>query len=159
MYSKETAAVLRCFPQVYFACHTRHIRVEPAGTLLSAHQASVLDHLDDVECTSLLQLAAHMGVTSSTMSITVDRLERAGHVRRERSSEDGRRLDLRLTPSGARVKREHKVLNPERVALMLGYLNPKGRIQATKALELLAAAAGQMMAARSPGRKKRSGAA
>src|SRR5579872_7571944 len=105
--------VLRCYPQVYFACHRRHVRDEATKEILSAHQASVLDHLDDVEPTSLLELARHMGVTASTMSLTVDRLERGGYVRRERSTEDGRRLDLRLTAAGVRVKRQQKVLEPE----------------------------------------------
>ena len=74
--------VLRCYPQIYFACHRRHVRDEATQAVLSAHQASVLDHLDDVEGTSLATLARHMGVTASTMSLTVDRLERGGYVTR-----------------------------------------------------------------------------
>src|SRR5438270_1477317 len=129
--------VLRCYPKIYFACHRRHVRDEQTKAILSAHQASVLDHLDDVEATSLLELARHMGVTASTMSLTVDRLERGAYVRRERSKEDGRRVDLRLTPAGVRIKRQQKVLEPELVHAMLDRLDDRKRRDALRGLELL----------------------
>jgi DNA-binding MarR family transcriptional regulator len=50
--------------------------------------------------TSLLELARHMGVTASTMSLMADPLERGGYVRRDRSNQDGGRVDLRLTAAG-----------------------------------------------------------
>ena len=146
----ETAAVatvLRCYPQIYFACHRRHVRDESTRQLLSSHQASVLDHLDDVEPTSLLALAQHMGVTASTMSLMVDRLERAGYVTRERSVEDKRRVDLCLTPSGVKIKRQDKVLEPDLVAAVLARLPDRRRRQALRGLELLAEAAQAMIRA------------
>src|SRR5215472_16833279 len=119
--------ILRCYPKIYFACHRRHVRDEASGKVLSAHQASVLDHLDDLEGTSLFTLAMHLGVTASTMSLTVDRLERAGYVLRGRSKEDGRRVDLRLTAAGVRIKRKQKVLEPQLVAAMLRRLSARQR--------------------------------
>ncbi len=139
--------VLRCYPQIYFACHRRHVRDESTGRELSAHQASVLDHLDDIEPTSLLDLAKHMGVTPSTMSLTIDRLERGEYVKRERSRTDRRCVELRLTPSGVRVKRQQKVLEPELVAAVLGRLDPTRRRQALDGLALLAEASVDMVRA------------
>jgi MarR family transcriptional regulator, organic hydroperoxide resistance regulator len=138
--------VLRCYPQIYFACHRRHVRDSKTKAVLSAHQASVLDHLDEVEGTSLLELAKHMGVTASTMSLMVDRLERGGYVRRDRSKADGRRVDLRLTAAGLRIKRQQNVLEPELVDAMLERLDKERRQQALAGLELLAEAAREMMA-------------
>jgi DNA-binding MarR family transcriptional regulator len=143
----EVETVLRCYPQIYFACHRRHVRDERTQAVLSAHQASVLDHLDDVAATSLFDLARHMGVTASTMSLTVDRLERGGYVNRERSTEDRRRVDLRLTASGVRIKRQQKVLEPELVQAVLSHLDERKRRQALRGLELLAEASRQMIAA------------
>jgi len=122
------------------------VRDSKTKAVLSAHQASVLDHLDDVENTSLLELARHMGVTASTMSLMVDRLERGGYVRRERSAEDGRRVDLRLTPGGVRIKKQQNVLEPDLVGAMLEHLDAPEREQALQGLELLAGAARDMMA-------------
>src|SRR3954451_9057814 len=126
----DVETVLECYPQIYFACHRRHVRDEQTKAVLSAHQASILDHLDDVEGTSLLDLAKHMGVTASTMSLTVDRLERGGDCTRERSQADKRRVDLRLTASGVRMKRQQKVLEPELVQAMLARLDERKRKQA-----------------------------
>lgn len=137
--------VLRCYPQIYFACHRRHVRDERTREVISAHQASILDHLDDIDSTSLLQLARHMGVTPSTMSLTVDRLERGGYVKRQRSTEDKRRVDLRLTPAGVSIKRQQKVLEPELVGAMLQRLDERQRARALKGLELLAQAAGELV--------------
>ena len=159
MSALEVETVLRCYPQIYFACHRRHIRDQETATTLSAHQASVLDHLDDVESTSLFNLARHMGVTASTMSLTVDRLERAGYVTRERNVADKRRVDLRLTPSGVRVKRQQKVLEPDLVAAMLDRLEESRRRQALDGLEILAEAARELVASGDLNRILKGGAA
>jgi DNA-binding MarR family transcriptional regulator len=146
MSRAEVETVLRCYPRIYFACHRRHVRDEQSQKHLSARQASVLDHLDEVEGTSLLALARHMGVTASTMSLMVDRLERGGYVRRERSPADGRRVDLRLTPAGVGIKKQQKVLEPELIAAMLQRLDATRRQQALHGLQLLAEAAGELIA-------------
>ncbi len=125
----DVETVLRCYPQIYFACHKRHVRDQATQDVISAHQASILDHLDDVQATSLFDLARHMGVTASTMSITVDRLVRGGYVARERSEEDRRRLDLKLTPAGMRIKRQQKVLEPGLVAAVPARLDDRRRRQ------------------------------
>jgi DNA-binding MarR family transcriptional regulator len=146
MAQAEVETVLRCYPQIYFACHKRHVRDPKTQEVLSGHQASVLDHLDDVQPTSLFDLASHMGVTASTMSLTMDRLVRAGYVVRERSAEDRRRLDLKLTAAGLRIKKQQKVLEPELVAAVLEHLDERKRRQALRGLELLAEASREMIA-------------
>ena len=147
MSQADVETVLCCYPQIYFACHRRHVRDEKTSRQLSAHQASVLDHLDDIEATSLLDLSRHMGVTPSTMSLTVDRLERGGYVTRERGAEDRRRVELRLTAAGVRIKRQQKVLEPELVAAVLARMDAARRNQALRGLELLAAASIEMIRA------------
>jgi len=140
MLRAEVETVLRCYPQIYFACHRRHVRDDQTGEVMSSHQASVLDHLDEREGTALFDLARHMGVTASTMSLTVDRLVRGGWVVRERSREDARRVDLRLTEAGVRIKRQQKVLEPALVSAVLERLDERKRKQALRGLEILAEA-------------------
>ena len=141
----DVAAVLEQYPRIFFACHTRHRRDPRSKRLLSAHQGSILDHLDNVEPTGLTDLARHMGVTASTMSLSVDRLERGGFVRRQRDPRDGRRVGLRLTPAGVRVKEAQSVLEPERVRGMLAQLGGPERAAALRGLALLARAAQRYM--------------
>ena len=133
------------YPRIYFACHTRHVRDAAQNRVLSSHQASVLDHLDEIEPTSLFNLAAHIGVTPSTMSITIDRLVRGGYVARTRDRRDGRRVHLRLTKAGVRIKSEKSVLDPERVKNVLAQLSPTQRKEALDGLALLAKASADAM--------------
>jgi DNA-binding MarR family transcriptional regulator len=137
--------VLALYPVIFFACHTRHVRDPRARRLLSAHQASILDHLDSIEPLDLKTLAQHMGVTLSTMSLSVDRLVRGGYVARTRDTQDGRRIRLRLTPAGERMKKAKSVLDPARVRGMLLHLSAKERLEALRGLGLLARAAQQFM--------------
>jgi len=144
----DITAFLRFYPQIYFACHRRHVRDEKMRKTLSLNQASILDHLDDVEPTSLHSLARHMGVTASTMSLNIDRLETAGYVRRERDRQDARRVELRLTESGARLKHQQNTLDPERVGALIKRLKGPDRAKALYGLKLLAEAAAEMVASK-----------
>lgn len=153
---EEVRQLMTFYPQVYFACHTRHVRDSRRNVTLSSHQASVLDHLDEIEPTSLGTLAAHMGVTASTMSITIDRLARQGYVTRKRSAEDGRTVHLRLTRAGVRVKSEKSVLDPARVKNVLEQLTAHEREQALAGLGLLAKASHIAMSNRKATTRKRS---
>ena len=141
--------VMTMYPRIYFACHTRHVRDGESGKVISAHQASILDHLDEIEPTALNDLARHMGVTASTMCITVERLVRDGYVVRGQDPRDGRRVALRLTATGARLRDLKTVLDPERVKATLARLSAAERREALRGLELLAGAASDYMVSRS----------
>ncbi|HJU88805.1 MAG TPA: MarR family winged helix-turn-helix transcriptional regulator [Gemmatimonadaceae bacterium] len=157
MTDADVQILLDAYPRIYFACHRRHVRDPKSGKALSAHQASILDHLDSVEPTSLNALAAHMGVTASTMSIAIERLVRQRYVIRTRDPQDGRRVHLRLTEGGERIKQASSVLDPSRVRALLRHLSPAERADGLRGLEILARAAGQaMQASRTASRRSRS---
>ena len=143
-------AVLTLYPRIYFACHTRHVRDPESQRLLSRHQASILDHLDELAPTTVMDLARHMGVTAATMSLAIDRLERKGYVVRLRDATDRRRVHVRLTSAGVRVRQASSVLDPARVDAVLARLTEDERVRAIHGLELLARAAEGEMAARVP---------
>ena len=142
-------AVMTLYPRVYFACHTRHVRDPQSQRLLSRHQASILDHLDELEPTTVMDLAAHMGVTSATMSLAIDRLERKGYVVRLRDAKDRRRVHVRLTSAGVRIKEASSVLDPARVEALVSRLSDKDRQRAIEGLALLAQAGEDAMRAES----------
>jgi MarR family transcriptional regulator, organic hydroperoxide resistance regulator len=146
--------VMELYPRIYFACHTRHVRDPKTQRLLSAHQASILDHLDEREPLTLLDLAKHMGVTPSTMSLHVERLVRHGYISRLRAAEDGRRLRLLLTPAGVRVREATSVLDPARVRALLARLTREERAAGIRGLALLARAGSEQMEAQSKRKKK-----
>jgi len=137
--------VLDAYPRIYFACHTRHVRDPETGDEVSIHQASVLDHLDEVDPMTMSDLAGHMGVTIATMSLAIDRLETKKYVRRARDPKDKRRVFLRLTEAGARVRSAKSVLDPVRVEAVLSELSPAELECALEGLALLARASGAHM--------------
>jgi DNA-binding MarR family transcriptional regulator len=139
--------LLTLYPQIYFACHTRHVRDPQSQRLLSRHQASVLDHLDELDPMTVNDLARHMGVTPATMSLAIDRLERKGYVARTRDGADRRRVHVRLTSAGVRIKQASSVLDPGRVESLLSRLTEREREAAIRGLALLATAAHQAIAA------------
>ena len=136
------------YSRIYFACHTRHVHDPDSGTKVSARQASILSHLDSVDPTPISELATHMGVTVSTMSIAIDRLERQGYVTRARAETDARVRHVRLTAAGERLRATQKVLDPALVRAMLSRLSPADRRDALRGLELLGGAAQQQVRAR-----------
>ena len=137
-------AVMTLYPRIYFACHTRHVRDPQSQRLLSRHQASILDHLDEVEPTTVMDLAGHMGVTSATMSLSIDRLERKGYVVRLKDAKDRRRVHVRLTTAGVRVREASSVLDPSRVEALVSRLSEQERTRAIEGLALLARAGEEM---------------
>jgi len=106
----------------------------------------------DLECLDLLsmagpttagQLAAHTGLTTGAMTAVLDRLERAGFVRRRRDAHDRRRVLVETLPGSVEViqpfytrlardmERLHAQYNNEQLGLVLNYMS--------RALELGAA--------------------
>jgi DNA-binding MarR family transcriptional regulator len=145
---RHVRAVLDAYPRIYFACHTRHVKDPSSGADVSAHQASILDHLDAVDPMSMTDLAGHMGVTVATMSLAIDRLERKRYVRRDRDPKDRRRVLLRVTADGVRLREAKSVLDPVRVEQVLAHLSSADRDAALKGLDLLARASARHMNSR-----------
>lgn len=141
MPSDAVRQVMELYPRIYFACHRRHVRDPKSRRVLSAHQASILDHLDERDSVMLLEVAKHMGVTPSTMSLQIEQLVRRGYVIRERDARDARRLKLRLSENGAGVREANSVLDTDRVASMLRRLSDEERAAGIAGLALLARAA------------------
>jgi DNA-binding MarR family transcriptional regulator len=155
---RQVRDVLDAYPRIYFACHTRHVRDPHSGVELSAHQASILDHLDEVDPMSMTGLAGHMGVTVATMSLAIDRLEDQAYVQRSRDPKDRRRVLLRVTAAGVRVREAKSVLDPMRVEGVLGELSPADRAAALHGLAILARASNRHMARAAGGNHQSRGA-
>jgi DNA-binding MarR family transcriptional regulator len=148
---REVQQVLDYYPRIFFACHVSHVKDPETGKELSDNQASILNHLDEFEPTRLTDLAAHMGVTASTMSISIDRLVRGGYVVKQRDREDARAVGLRLTAAGSRIRERDSVLDRGRVRDMLAMLSASERKRAIEGLALLARAGSELVYAKGRG--------
>ena len=137
----EVLEVQRLYPQIYLACHKRHVRAVSTSFRISSQDASLLVHLDHESATAPQSLAAHLGVKPSTLSSAIARLAKLGYLTINTSLKDKRKRELRLTRRGVEAIRSASVLDAERVSKMLERLSQKQKEQALSGLALLAKAA------------------
>jgi DNA-binding MarR family transcriptional regulator len=153
MSTADVQLVQRSYPAIYLACHVDHVRTKSNRHHISAHDASLLAHLDEKDPVTPSALARHLGVTASTLSAALTRVESLGHVARIPHSRDRRKIELRLTPSGTKAVLGASVLDQRRVAAVLAELPPAQQRQAVQGLALLAQAA-RSYQAKTPRRKR-----
>jgi len=144
--AEQVFSIQQSYPRVYFACHTVHVRRRTTPHQLSPSDGNVLGHLDARHGIRPSALAAHMGLSPSSLSATIARLQRLGYVARSRSSTDRRAAELRLTPQGVAAIQATSVLDTARLGLVLGKLEPEDRAAAVLGLELLARGAHALLA-------------
>lgn len=141
----DVETLLECYLRIYSACHVPSQARGKKTSSVSSNQATVLDNLSLTKGVTVLNLARHMGVAPSTMSLTLDRLERGAFIKRIKDREDGRRTYVFLTPEGDRIQRGQKILEPERIAALLGNLTILERKQAIAGLRNLMEAANTLV--------------
>jgi DNA-binding MarR family transcriptional regulator len=151
MLNSQVKRIMDAYPVIYQACHRRHVRGDAEGKTISQHQASILSHLHVAQPKTLSKLAEHMGVSRSTMSITIGRLVDGGYVASRRDDSDGRRVGLTLTRKGRVVKDQNTVLDPDLLAVMMRTIPAERLEPALKGIECLAAYAGLMLKQRKRG--------
>jgi len=141
----DVPTVLHAFDRILRACRPRRVADPAGGPHVSAHQAGVLAWLDEDDPTMVGELADYLGVTASTMSLTLKRLEEAGYIRRDRDPADRRVMNVRLTEAGVRVRDTATSLDLDRVDRLLRTLSPSQRAQAVQGLARLADAADALL--------------
>ncbi len=141
MADAQVLDVLRFYPRIYFACHVKHVRARSTEYAISDRDSMLLGHLGAETPWNPGELARHMGVAASTMTETIDRLERHGYVVRSRN---GREAELRITPLGAEAMAATSILDAARVGEALARLTAAERKRAIEGLALLASAADRM---------------
>jgi DNA-binding MarR family transcriptional regulator len=102
----------------------RELRHETEQAGITARQATLLWLVKRSPGLSLAELAAAEGISPPAMSGHVDRLERAGLVRRVRDANDRRRVGLELTDAGARLLRNVRARRTMWLAQRLHALEP-----------------------------------
>lgn len=102
----------------------RELRKETEQLGITARQVTLLWLVKRRPGLSLAELAAEEGISPPALSGHVDRLERAGLIERVRSSEDRRRVGLRLTDEGTRLLRRVRARRTTWLTNRLGSLEP-----------------------------------
>ena len=103
---------------------SRELRKETEQLGVTARQATLLWLVKRSPGLSLAELAGEEGITPPALSGHVDRLEAAGLLERVRSTEDRRRVGLRLTEDGERLMRRIRARRTTWLADHLRALEP-----------------------------------
>lgn len=141
MLDDQVEAILAAYPTLHAAWRRRGVQDQATGRRVSNHQAGILEQLDPAAPVTVGELAQRLGVTPATISIQLARLVRLRLVVREADPGDGRRVRIRLSEAGARMRNLRSLLDPERVRAALARLPESEREAAIAALRALAAAA------------------
>ena len=141
MLDDQVEAILAAYPTLHAAWRRRGVQDQTTGRRVSNHQAGILEQLDPAAPITVGELARRLGVTPATISIQLARLVRLRLVVREADPEDGRRVRIRLSETGARMRNLRSLLDPERVRTALARLTESERETAIAGLRALAAAA------------------
>lgn len=142
MPKDPVAQLLTAYPVLHHALRQRDVQgTGPGAAKVTAHQVTLLAQLDQAAGRTMTDLAVAMGVALPTISLSVDRMERLGLVKRERDGADRRRVVLRLSEAGVRLARGRSLLDPVRVRALLAALSPAERSAGIDAVVTLARAA------------------
>ena len=130
-----------CYPQVYYACHTRHVRARSTAAHLSMRDSEILVHLDRSTPLTLTELASHMDLARSTLSEAVSKLETFGYLEKApRDRRDLRHIGILLTRKGVDAVRRTSVLESQRLQAALSRLSSSDLSAVIAGLETLARA-------------------
>jgi DNA-binding MarR family transcriptional regulator len=100
-----------------------HSVVKESGlTLPQMHTLEILGTDGDLRMT---ELAVKMGITTGSLTVLADRLERGGFVSRKPHETDRRSIRVGLTPEGERLFREHHALHDQLAQEILCALAPE----------------------------------
>ena len=146
MLDDQVEAILAAYPTLHAAWRRHGVQDQATGRRVSNHQAGILEQLDPAAPITVGELARRLGVTPATISIQLARLVRLRLVVREADPGDGRRVRIRLSEAGARMRNLRSLLDPERVRAALARLTESEREAATAGLRALAAAASALPA-------------
>jgi DNA-binding MarR family transcriptional regulator len=137
----QVEAILAAYPTLHAAWRRRGVQDQATGRRVSNHQAGILEQLDPAAPITVGELAQRLGVTPATVSIQLARLVRLRLVLREADPGDGRRVRIRLSEAGDRMRNLRSLLDPERVRAALARLTEPEREAAIAGIRALATAA------------------
>ncbi len=134
----ETQRLTRLLIEFYekFSSWEHGVVKESGLTLPQMHTLEILGADGDLRMT---ELAAKMGVTTGSLTVLVDRLERGGYVLRKPHETDRRSIRVGLTGEGERLFGEHHKLHEQLTQEICCVLSPEEAEQFANMLERLAA--------------------
>jgi len=125
--------LLHGFLSKYFAIPAR----QPALGGITFAQMRVLWSLDQKGSSTPGEIAGRLGVSSSTATGLIERLDGGGYLRRDHSGKDRRQVQVRLRSRGRHLLRDFRRFHRSRLDRFLGALGPADVRRMADALQTL----------------------
>ena len=93
------------------------------NTGLSPQQNHTIDIVGSAGPIRMKPLAEKLSITTGTLTVMIDRLEKSGYVRRRKDPEDGRGFNIVLTEKGRLVHEEHHAYHLKLAEDILSHLD------------------------------------
>lgn len=97
----------------------------------------VIEAIGLQEPKKMSQVAKLLSVTTGTLTKAMDALERKGYVKRQRSEQDKRVVNITLTERGVHAYRHHEQFHQDMIAFVLGNISEEESQVLRGALERL----------------------
>lgn len=105
-------------------------------TTAQAHAVEIVGHAGPIK---MKNLAEKIGVTTGTLTVAVDRLEKKGLMKRKPHETDRRSYLIELTPQGQEIFKEHHNFHIQMTQEIVAGLTPEEQEQFAKILEKMLA--------------------
>lgn len=107
------------------------------GSAISITEIHIIEKIGAREPLRMGELAGLIGVTLATLTVACDKLEAKGLIRRMRSIEDRRVVNVMLTAKGRAAYEYHKAFHERMIASVLDTLSPEQTAILAQSLEKL----------------------
>lgn len=107
------------------------------GSAISITEIHIIEKIGAREPLRMGELAGLIGVTLATLTVACDKLEAKGLIRRMRSIEDRRVVNVVLTAKGRVAYEYHKAFHERMIASVLDTLSPEQTAILAQSLEKL----------------------
>ena len=107
------------------------------GSAISITEIHIIEKIGAREPLRMGELARLIGVTLATLTVACDKLEAKGLIRRMRSIEDRRVVNVVLTAKGRAAYEYHKAFHERMIASVLDTLSPEQTAILAQSLEKL----------------------
>ncbi len=95
------------------------------NTGLSPQQNHTIEIIGSDGPIRMKPLAEKLSVTMGTLTVMIDRLEKAGYVCRQKDLEDGRGFNIMLTNKGDKIHKKHHAYHIKLAEDIISLLDPK----------------------------------
>ena len=107
------------------------------GSAVSITEIHIIEKIGDREPVRMSEVARSLGVTLATLTVACDKLVSKGLVRRVRSQEDRRVVNIMLTDKGRAAYEYHKDFHERMIASLVDTLSPEQTALLAQSLEKL----------------------